>query len=469
MKNKSLKEACGVFGVYSNKPYKIAYDIQFGLFALQHRGEESAGLAVSTETGIISYRNMGSVPNVLNERILKGFPSSNIAIGHVRYSTTGSSHVVNAQPLVYSGRAGEMALGHNGNIFNSDKIRNNLMKKNVLFQTSVDSEVIAALINNHYNGNLAEAIISASCFLKGSYAIVMMDNKSLIAVRDPSGLRPLVMGKTQEGNIVVASETPALDVVGATFTRDIEAGEIVVINQEGIKSYKTKCNNVKKGICSFEYVYFARNDSIMDGLAVYDARVKAGELLALNHSIDADIVAPIPDTAAIAASSYSKCAGIPYIDVLSKNRYIGRSFIQPDQTMREKTVRMKLSAIRDNVEGKRIVLIDDSIVRGTTGKKIVAMLKEAGAKEVHFRITSPPVKHACYFGIDIQNEDELIAAKHTETEIAQILGCDSVEYLSIAELAEMCAGANYDICTGCFSGKYPMDVSSDSIDKLRME
>lgn len=463
-----LKEECGVFGIYSPTPYKIVYDIQLGLFALQHRGEESAGFAISKTNGVISYRNMGTVPQVMPDNVIRYYPDSNIAIGHVRYSTTGSSNIINAQPVLFSGRAGDMALAHNGNIFNSQEIRERLIKEKVLFQTTIDSEVIAALINYYYRGDITEAVDHAAKELKGSYAIVIMDSTRLIAIRDPSGIRPMVMGRKADGSVVIASESPALDVVGAKFIRDIEAGEVFIVDATGEKSFNINGSH-KKGICSFEYVYFARTDSIMDGLSVYNARMKAGELLALNHRVDADIVAPVPDTAAVAASSYSICTGIPYVEVLSKNRYIGRTFIQPEQSQRENMVRIKLTAIRDNVKGKRIILIDDSIVRGTTSKKIVALLKNAGAKEIHLRITSPPVKHSCYFGIDIQNEGELIGSHNTNEQIAKILGCNSVEYLSIEELKEMCSEANLPICSGCFSGEYPLEVNSNAIDKLRME
>ena len=463
-----LKEACGVFGVFAKKPYNVVYDVQLALFALQHRGEESAGLAISSNDRIISYRNMGTVAQVMPDHILKDFPKCSIGIGHVRYSTTGSSNAVNAQPLVFTGKAGEMALGHNGNIYNSDEIRKRLIGKKVLFQTTIDSEVIAALINHNYKGDIAEAINISARELKGSYALVMMDKARLIAVRDPSGIRPLVMGEKADGAVVFASESPALDVIGAKFIRDINPGEIVIVNEDGVKSYIIE-GEYKKGFCSFEYVYFARNDSIMDNLAVYDARMKAGEILARNHSVAADIVAPVPDTATVAASSYSFHTGIPYVEVFSKNRYVGRTFIQPEQTDRENMVRIKLSAIKSNITGRRIILIDDSIVRGTTSKKIIALLREAGATEVHLRITSPPVKHACYFGIDIQNESELIGANHSEKQIAAILGCDSVEYLTVEELQLMCSKANLPICTGCFSGDYPLDVNTKQIDKLRME
>jgi len=463
-----LKEACGVFGIYSKKPYNIVFDIQLGLFALQHRGEESAGLAIANNKGVLSYRNMGTVAQVMPDSLLRTFSVSNIGIGHVRYSTTGSSNIVNAQPLTFKGRCGEMALGHNGNILNSGEVRENLISKKILFQTTIDSEVIASLINYYHKGDIVEAISAAAKELKGSYAVVMMDKDRLIAFRDPAGIRPLVMGEKEDGTVVIASESPALDVVGANFVRDVKPGEIIIIDDSGIHSHKVDGER-KKGLCSFEFVYFARTDSVMDNLSVYKARIKAGELLARNHGVEADIVAPVPDTASVAASSYSGYTGIPYTEVLSKNRYIGRSFIQPEQAQRENTVKIKLSAIRSNVVGKRLILIDDSIVRGTTSKKIISMLKEAGVREIHLRITSPPVKHACYFGIDIQNEDELIGAKNTEEQIAKILGCDSVQYLTTDELKEMCNGADLPVCTGCFSGEYPIEIDSDNIDKLRME
>lgn len=463
----NLKEACGVFGVYSDRPYNIVYDVQLGLFALQHRGEESAGFAIAADGGVKCYRHMGTVPQAMPDSVLKYFPESSIAIGHTRYSTTGSSNIVNAQPLYFMGRAGEMALGHNGNVYNSGELREMLIREKVLFQTTIDSEVIASLINHYYKGDIIAAVNRAAHDLKGSYAVVMMDNSRLIAFRDPAGIRPLVMGKKDNATIF-ASESAALDAVSADFIRDVEPGEIVIVDKCGVHTHRIE-SNVKKGICSFEYVYFARNDSVMDGLSVYDARRKAGQLLAKYHGVDADIVAPVPDTAAVAASAYAAATGIPYVDVLSKNRYIGRTFIQPEQSLRENMVRIKLTAIHGNVDGKRIILIDDSVVRGTTSKKIIALLREAGAKEIHLRITSPPVKHACYFGIDIQNERELIGANHIESEIADILGCDSVQYLTVDELREMCGSAAHPICTGCFSGNYPLDPKGDNIDKLRME
>jgi amidophosphoribosyltransferase len=468
MTSDKIKEACGVFGIYSKTPYDIVYDVQLGLFALQHRGEESAGLAYATADGVSCYKNMGMVPQVMSDNILKSFPKSNIAIGHVRYSTTGSSNIVNSQPLLISGRSGEIALGHNGNIFNSGEVRERLTDKKILLQTTIDSEIIAALINLYYDGDIVKAISFAAKDLKGSYAFTMMDKNRLIAVRDQSGIRPLVMGEKPDGTVVIASETPALDVVGAAFTRDIRPGEILIVDITGIHLYNIDGER-PKGLCSFEFVYFARTDSVIDGLAVYNARRKAGELLAKNHSVEADIVSSVPDTAAVAAQAYADYSGIPFTEVLSKNRYIGRTFIQPQQSERENMVKIKLAAIKHNVRGKRIILIDDSIVRGTTCKNIISLLYEAGAREVHMRITSPPVKFACYFGIDIQNEGELIGAKNTQEMIAAILGCDSVEYLGIEELREMCGGANLDICTGCFSGKYPIEVGINKIDKLRME
>ncbi len=465
----SLKEACGVFGAISKTPYDILQDVHYGLFALQHRGEESAGFAIANGSGVHGYRNMGSVAEVMTQDVMNRFGNSSIAIGHVRYSTTGGSNIANAQPIVFKGRVGDVALAHNGNIFNSANLREFLIEKKVLFQTTIDSEVIAALINYNYKGSIVQAVTSTAKMLRGSYALVIMSEQGLVAVRDPFGIRPLVMGEKDDGTIIFASESPALDVVGARYVRDVEAGEIIICShKKGLESFYMDTERDNR-MCSFEYVYFARFDSIINGRSVYDARIKAGELLAENHYVDADLVAPVPDTASVAASAYSHKTGIPYLDVLSKNRYSGRTFIQPEQHLREIMVKMKLSAIKDNVQGKRIVLIDDSIVRGTTSKKIIGMLKEAGAKEVHLRITSPPVKHACYFGIDIQNEKELIGANHSEKEIAEILGCESVEFLTLDELVTMCGKENSGICDGCFSGCYPFEVKSKYIDKLRME
>lgn len=450
-----LGEECGVMGIYAPGRDNVAQMVCFGLVALQHRGQESAGIAISNEGKIQYYKEMGLVQEVFNDRIMEKL-NGDIAIGHVRYSTTGESFVSNAQPLVVQYKGGSIALGHNGNLVNAGELRDQLEEDGTIFQTSIDSEVIANLIARHYKLGFKDALIETVKVIKGSFALTILWDGKLIGVRDPHGLRPLCLGKLDDG-YVLASETCALDVVGAKFMRDIDKGEIVIIDENGIQSfyYNTDC---RKALCSFEFVYFARPDSVMDGRSVYRARFEAGRILAKEHPAKADLVVAVPDSGTAAATGFAEFSGIPYMVGLIKNKYMGRTFIQPDPKSRDLAVRLKLNVLRENVEGKRIVLIDDSIVRGTTMRRIVDMLKDAGAKEVHVRISSPPVKHSCFFGIDTPERKQLVGATHTLDEICEMINADSLGYLSNDGLVRSIGIGGVNLCAACFNGDYPMEV-----------
>ena len=462
-----MHEECGVFGIYSDEARDVANTVYFGLYALQHRGQESCGIAVTHNDKISYYRDMGLVPEVFRADTLNALPEGDIAIGHVRYSTTGASLSCNAQPLVFTGKCGRMALAHNGNIMNAQNIRERLVSENVLFQTSIDTEVIAALINKYSGEGLIEGIFAAARELAGSYALTIMTTTQLIGVRDPYGIRPIVLGRLAGSEYVLASETCALDAVNAEYIRDLAPGEVVVIDSKGVHSYQMEAR--KPAACIFEYVYFARPDSVIDGCSVYEARKRAGRLLAERYPAEADIVSGVPDSAVVAARGYAEVSGIPYAEALAKNRYVGRTFIQPDQKVRENNVNLKMNPLKANIRGKRIVLVDDSIVRGTTSRKIVRMLREAGAKEVHMRISSPIIRYPCYFGIDTQTFGQLIGSEKNEEEIRRFIGADSLKFLKVEELAETCADARLGFCLGCFNGSYPMELSKDDIDKMRFE
>lgn len=464
-----LHEECGVFGVYSQENRNVAETVYYGLYALQHRGQESCGIAVSYADKIAYHKGMGLVAEVFSDGSLGGLPEGDIAIGHVRYSTTGSSMLLNSQPVVFTGKCGKTAVAHNGNLTNTKELRERLLSENAVFQTTIDSEVIAILINSLSDGDILKGVVRACSLIKGSYALVIMTRDKLIAVRDPYGIRPLCMGETAEGDIIVASETCALDAVGANFVRDIKAGEIVVIDSAGISSRFMESVPKKSSMCIFEYVYFARHDSVLDGLSVYESRKRAGRLLAENYPVEADIVSGVPDSGNVAARGYSEASGIPFVEALARNRYVGRTFIQPDQRGRENSLNVKMNALRGNVRGKRVVLIDDSIVRGTTMRKIIKMLRSAGASEVHIRICSPIIKHPCHLGIDIQTYSQLIGAYKTENEICESLGADSVRYLTVEQLLQSCEGAETGFCLGCFNGTYPYPMEDYEEDKLKLE
>jgi amidophosphoribosyltransferase len=464
----SMEEECGVFGVYSQESRSLANTVYYGLYALQHRGQESCGIAVAYADKIHYHKGMGLVPEVFNEATLESLPDGDIAVGHVRYSTTGASQLLNAQPIIFTGKCGKMALAHNGNLTNTKQLRESLIEQNAVFQTTIDSEVMAVLINSLSDGDILTGVRRACPLFKGSYTIVVMTTDKLIAVRDPFGIRPLCIG-TQDDDFVVASESCALDAVGAKFLRDVRPGEIVVIDCDGLHSYYMENLPQKSAMCIFEYVYFARQDSVIDGCNVYNARFEAGKLLAKYCAVDADLVAGVPDSATVAARGYAQQSGIPYVEALTKNRYVGRTFIQPDQRQRENSLNVKMNALRANIEGKRLIIIDDSIVRGTTMRKIIKMLRDAGAKEVHIRVCSPIVKHPCHLGIDMQTYSQLVGAYRNEEQICEKLGADSVRYLPLEHLIETCKAANVDFCTGCFSGKYPYPLEDADADKLKFE
>ncbi len=463
-----IHEECGVFGVYSQENRNVAHTCYYGLFALQHRGQESAGIPVSFADKISYYKGMGLVADVFGGGNLDILPEGDIAIGHVRYSTTGASQLLNAQPVVFTGKCGKMAVAHNGNLINTKQLRDEMIAQNAVFQTTIDSEVIAVVINSLSDGDILKGVKRACSKFKGSYALVLMTGDKLIAVRDPFGIRPLCIGTT-ESDVIVASETCALDAVNANFLRDVKPGEIVVVDSEGIHSEFMNEIPAESKMCIFEYVYFARHDSVLDGYSVYEARKEAGKLLARNYPIEADLVSGVPDSANVAARGYAEESGIPFVEALAKNRYVGRTFIQPDQRQRENSLSVKMNALRSNIRGKRVIIIDDSIVRGTTMKKIVKMLRDAGASEVHIRICSPIIKHPCNLGIDIQTYSQLIGAYKNEEQICECLGADSVRYLSVEQLLSTCKKAHTNFCLGCFNGDYPYPLDEYETDKLKFE
>jgi len=462
------KEECGIIGIASRDKREMAHDLYFGLFALQHRGQESAGIAVAYEPRKIHYyKKMGLVNEVFDEDKLNAFPASRFGIGHVRYSTTGSSNVVNAQPVVFYGRCGRMAVAHNGNIVNCDAIKSKLIREGHIFQSSIDSEVIAALINLYSDEGITKGVVRACAELVGAYALVVLADEKLVAVRDPLGLKPLCIG-TLNGDIVFASETCALDALGATVIRDLKPGEIVTVD-ENLDMKSEFLPSTGRRSCIFEYVYLARGDSRIDGVNVYDARYECGRMLAERFKIEADAVAGVPDSAIVSARGYSEVSGVPYVDALSKNRYIGRTFIQPSQSMRENSVKIKLNAMRSNIKGKRLILIDDSIVRGTTSKKIVSLLRENGAKEVHMLIASPIVAFPCFFGVDMESKDRLIGGYQGEEAICKAIGADSLHYLPMECLTKACGGRKSDFCTACFDGDYPIEADKYNCGKFVLE
>ncbi|WP_105619888.1 amidophosphoribosyltransferase [Vallitalea okinawensis] len=460
-----LKEECGVFGVYNNDDFNTAELAYYGLYALQHRGQESAGIAVNDHGTIIYHKEMGMVSEIFDPIVLNHLKGS-VAVAHVRYSTAGDSLRENAQPLVLKYTKGHMALAHNGNLTNAITIRKELEEQGTLFQTTTDSEVIAALLARKrikYDG-LEQALQEVMGIIKGAYALLVMTPHKLIAARDPLGMRPLCIGK-KENSYVVASESTAFDAIGAELVRDVEPGEIIVIDEKGLKSIHTQ-KKCQSSLCLFEYIYFARPDSVMDGKEIYSSRFMAGRVLAKEYPVEADIVIGVPDSGLAAARGFAFESGIPYGEGFIKNRYVGRTFIQPSQEMREQGVHLKLNPLRSSVNGKRVVMIDDSIVRGTTSGKIVQLLKKAGATEVHLRISSPPVKYPCYFGIDTPERKNLIASSHTIEEICELIGADSLGFISKEGILDKpIKGANCGFCTACFDGEYPIQLVDLEEDK----
>jgi amidophosphoribosyltransferase len=460
--NEKLKEECGVFGIFDNDGHDCARLTYYGLFSLQHRGQESCGIAVNNNMVFSYHKDMGLVNEVFKDEKIDELKGS-IAVGHVRYSTTGSSERQNAQPLVSKYIKGTLAIAHNGNIVNSKKIKDELEKNGAIFQTSADSEVIMFLIARERIkcGSVEEAIKRSMAHIIGAYSLIVMSAKKLIGVRDPLGFRPLCIGKL-DNSYILASESCALDSVGATFIRDVEPGEIVVIEKNGIRSIKDNCTGNSR-MCIFEFIYFARSDSVIEGESVHETRKQAGRILARENPVDADIVIGVPDSAIDAALGYAEESGIPYGIGFTKNRYIGRTFIQPDQKQREIALKIKLNALKSSVNGKRVIMVDDSIVRGTTCNRIVKTLKDAGATEVHVRISSPPFRWPCYFGTDIPSSDQLTAYNHTIEEIRQIIGADSLGYLSTNGLKQIVKNENLGFCDACFSGIYPVNTKIKEI------
>ena len=457
----NLREECGVFGVYSPETYGIADTVYYGLFALQHRGQESCGIVVNDDGVFSPYKDTGLVNDVFTPEIIERLGEGSIAVGHVRYGTTGSNDRSNAQPIVVNHVKGKMALAHNGNLVNSGELRRELELQGSIFHTTSDTEVISYIITKERltAPSIEQAVNRAMDRLKGAYSLVVMSPSKLIAVRDEHGFRPLCYGKTADGRYIVASESCALDAVGAQFIRDIKPGEIVVFDKNGVRTIEDHCNKKPCTLCVFEYIYFARPDSIIDGCCVHSARVRAGAFLALQHPVQADVVIGVPDSGLDAAIGYSKQSGIPYGIGFIKNKYIGRTFIAPGQKNREDKVRIKLNPIPDTVRGKRIVMIDDSIVRGTTSARIVKLLREAGASEIHMRVSAPPFLNPCYYGTDIDSRDNLIACRHSTDEIAEIIGVDSLGYLSIENVKQIAKGMNgCGYCTACFDGVYPTKI-----------
>lgn len=462
-----LGEECGVFGMYDFDGGDVASTIYYGLFALQHRGQESCGIAVSDTNGpkgkVLSSKDMGLLNEAFTPEILEKL-KGDIGVGHVRYSTAGSSTRENAQPLVLNYVKGTLGLAHNGNLINAPELRRELEYTGAIFQTTIDSEVIAYHIARERlnSKTVEEAVGRAMKKLKGAYSLIVMSPRKLIGARDPFGFRPLCIGKRDHAYIL-ASETCALDTIGAEFVRDVQPGEIVTISPEkGIESDTSMCLPSKEHArCVFEYIYFARPDSYFDGMSVYNSRILAGKFLAMDSPVEADLVVGVPESGNCAALGYSLQSGIPYGQAFVKNGYVGRTFIKPKQKNRESSVQVKLNALKEAVEGKRIIMIDDSIVRGTTSDRIVHMLRKAGAKEVHMRVSSPPFLWPCYFGTDVPAREQLIAYNRSVEQICKVIGADSLGYLREERLCEIVEGRG--ICTGCFTGKYPLEPPKEDI------
>lgn len=462
-----LHEECGVFGAYDFDGQDVASTIYYGLMSLQHRGQESCGIAVSDTGGpkgkVLVHKGMGLANEVFAPEDIEKLKPGNIGVGHVRYSTAGSSTRENAQPLVLNYIKGTLGLAHNGNLINAPELRRELAHDGAIFQTTIDSEVIAYHIARQrvHTANVESAVLNAMKKIKGAYSLVIMSPRKLIGARDPFGFKPLCIGK-RDNTYILSSETCALETVGAEFVRDVLPGEVVTITKEGIKSDKSMCiAEDKTARCIFEYIYFARPDSMIDGVGVYNSRIKAGRYLAIDSPVEADMVVGVPESGNAAALGYSLESGIPYGTAFVKNSYVGRTFIKPKQSSRESSVQVKLNVLKDAVKGKRVIMIDDSIVRGTTSARIVKMLYDAGASEVHVRISAPPFLHPCYFGTDIPSEEQLIAHNRTIEDIRKILGADTLGYLRVERLSDMVDGL--PVCRGCFTGNYPMNPPTEDI------
>ena len=464
----NLHEECGVFGIFSPKEYRIANDVYYGLYALQHRGQESCGIVVNDDGLFFSHKDIGQVSTVFDTEELDKLPVGRMAVGHVRYGTTGGNNRNNCQPIEVNHQKGKMALAHNGNISNAYTLRNELELTGAIFHSTSDTEIIAYIVTRERlkTPSIEKAVLETMNYLEGAYSIVLMSATKLIIARDPHGFRPLCYGKCSDGRYVAASETCALEAVGAEFIRDVRPGELIVFSDDGVTSYTDHCEKKKRHTCIFEYIYFARPDSVIDGVSVHAARVKAGRILAREYKVDADVVIGVPDSGLDAALGYSRESGIPYGIGFIKNKYIGRTFISPTQNERSDQVRIKLNPIKETVEGKRVILVDDSIVRGTTSGRIVKLLREAGAKEIHMMISSPPFTNPCYYGTDIDTKENLVACHHTVPEIAKLIGADSLGYLPIETLHELVGHEGF--CNACFTGEYATAVP-ENVNKDRFE
>lgn len=457
-----LHEECGVFGICSAAAKDVAGVVYYGLYALQHRGQESCGIVVNDDGIFESHKDVGLVSEVMNGEVLSKLPRGSMAVGHVRYGTTGGTTRKNCQPIEVNHQKGKMALAHNGNLSNAYELRNELELSGAIFHTTSDTETIAYVVTRERltAPSIEEAVSRAMNKIEGAYSLVLMSAAKLIAVRDPHGFRPLCYGKMEDGSFVVASESCALQAVGAAFIRDLEPGEMLVFQRDTVVSHREHCKKTEKKTCIFEYIYFARPDSEIDGISVHESRKKAGEILAREYPAEADIVIGVPDSGLDAAIGFSEYSGIPYEIGLLKNKYVGRTFIAPGQDNRMDQVKIKLSPVKSVVQGKRIVLIDDSIVRGTTSRRIVKLLREAGAKEIHMRISAPPFLHPCYYGTDIDSEENLIANLHTVEETAELIGVDTLGYLPVQSLSQLVNGSTF--CSACFDGRYPTAIPENT-------
>lgn len=457
----SIHEECGVFGVFSPNRTDVASLAYYGLYALQHRGQESAGIVVCDDGLFYSHKDIGLVSDVFSDDVLSNLPHGNMAVGHVRYGTTGGTSRANTQPIEVNHQKGRMAVAHNGNLSNAYELRNKLELTGAIFHTTSDTETICYIITKERlsSSSIEEAVSRSMDIIEGAYSLVVMSPAKMIACRDPHGFRPLCYGKMPDGTYIIASESCALSSVGAEFIRDLEPGEILVFTKDGVVSRKEHMNKRDKKICIFEYIYFARSDSAIDGISVHEARKRAGHILADTHPADADVIIGVPDSGLDSALGFSERSGIPYGIGLIKNRYIGRTFISPGQENRVDKVKIKLSAVKSTVSGKRVVLVDDSIVRGTTCARIVKLLRDAGAKEIHMRVSAPPFLHPCYYGTDIDSEEHLVACRYSIPEIKEMIGVDSLGYFPKERLCDLIE--SYDFCSACFDGNYPTKVSHD--------
>jgi len=466
-----IHEECGVFGVFGDSSGEAAVKAYHGLYALQHRGQESCGIVVNDDGLFSTHKDVGLVSEVMLPHVLRDLGTGSMAVAHVRYSTTGGNDRVNAQPLLVNHMKGRLAIAHNGNISNAYKLRRELELEGAVFHTTTDTELISFLIIREriQCSSIEEAVSRAMDKLEGAFSLVIMSPSKLIAVRDERGFRPLCYGQTADGTYIVASESCALDAVGARLIRDIEPGEILLFDPQGVHSFTEHCGKAPRSFCVFEFIYFARPDSVIDGSSVHEARLRAGAFLALEHPVQADLVIGVPDSGVDAAIGYSRQSGIPYGIGLIKNKYIGRTFIAPEQKTRTNMVRIKLNPVMEAVRGKRIVLVDDSIVRGTTSKRIVSMLREAGATEIHIRVSAPPFKNPCYYGTDIDSREDLIACRANPEQLAKLLGADSLGYLCVEHANMLAAHAcGRGFCTACFDGNYPTEVPTET-EKNRFE